>query len=50
MKPADKAKLIASRIESNDASFAEAENKEEHTMQTIRKKEEQTMHTICKNT
>jgi hypothetical protein len=35
MKPADKAKLIASRIESNDASFAEAENKEEHTLSLL---------------
>jgi len=36
MKPADKAKLIASKIEANDASFADAENKEEHTLSLLK--------------
>jgi hypothetical protein len=36
MKPTDKAKLIASKIEANDASFADAENKEEHTLSLLK--------------
>ena len=36
LKPAEKAKIIASKIEANDASFAEAENKEEHTLSLLK--------------
>ena len=36
LKPAEKAKIIASKIEENDASFTEAENKEEHTLSLLK--------------
>ena len=38
MKPADKAKLIAKKIEGDDSSFAEADNKEEHTLSLLKKR------------
>lgn len=36
MKPADKAKLIAKKIEGDDSTFADAENKEQHTLSLLK--------------